>query len=126
MTVRGLFGFWSNPLVTALTRDPRWLPIFSAPSQPMLTSSASIRAQLQDDSTPSRPAPASWAILTVEAPGLPLVTGLADERGMMSISQPYAEPIDSGVTSPLSAPKLTVQSWLVRGGVFYYSDKAEE
>jgi hypothetical protein len=126
LPVRGLFGFWSGPLFAALTPDPTWLPIFSIPSRPMPSSSASIRAQLQDDSTPSRPLPASWAILTVQAPGLPLVTGLADKRGMVSISQPYPEPVDQGATSPLSAAKLTDQSWPVEVEVFYNSGKADQ
>jgi hypothetical protein len=123
LPVRGLFGFWSSPLFTALTPDPTWLPIFSTPSRPMPSSSASVRAQLQDDILGG---PASWAILTVQAPGLPLVTGLADDRGMVSVSQPYPEPVDHGMTSPLSAAKLTEQSWPVGVEVFYNSGKADQ
>jgi len=69
---------------------------------------------------------ASWAIMTAQAPGLPLVTALADDRGVVTISQPYPEPVDHGTTSPLSAPKLTEQSWPVKISVFYNSAKGSQ
>lgn len=123
LPVRGLFGLWSSPLFSTLTPDPTWLPVFSTPVRPMAGPSASIRAQLQDDA--SRMA-ASWAIMTAQAPGLPLVAALADDRGVVTISQPYPEPVDHGTTSPLSAPKLTEQSWPVKISVFYNSAKRSQ
>jgi hypothetical protein len=116
LPVRGLFGFWASPLFPALTPDPTWLPLFSTPSRPISGPIASVRAQLQDDVAGL---PASWAVMTVQAPGLPTVTGLADGRGVLSISQPYPEPVNHLSMSPLSAPRLTDQSWPVQVRAFY-------
>lgn len=123
LPVRGLFGLWSSPLFSTLTPDPTWLPVFSTPARPMPGPSASIRAQLQDDV--SRTA-ASWAIVTAQAPGLPVVAALADDRGVVTISQPYPEPVNPVTSSPLSAPKLTEQSWPVKVGIFYHSGNGSQ
>ncbi len=124
LPVRGLFGLWASPLFAGLTPDPTWIPIFSTPSRSLPGPSASIRAQLQDDSDPRRP-PAAWARLTVQAPGLPPGMGLADDRGMVSVALPYPEPSGNALTSPLTAPKLNDQSWPVEVEVFYTSGKPE-
>jgi hypothetical protein len=116
LPVRGLFGWWASPLLTALTPDPTWVPVFSTPSRSMSGPGALVRAQLQDDLAGR---PASGAVLTVRAPRLPPVTGLADDRGMLSLLQPYPEPVDNRSASPVSSHRLTDQSWPVEIGVFY-------
>lgn len=123
LPVRGLFGLWASPLLSGLTPDPTWLPVFSDPARPIAGPAAMVRAQLQDDVLGG---PAAWAILTIQAPGLPLVTGLADERGVLSICQPYPEPTGAGSGSPLSAPKLTDQNWPVEVALFYTANKASQ
>jgi hypothetical protein len=122
LPVRGLFGLWSSPLFSALTPDSTWLPIFSTVSRPMPGPTAFVRAQLQDTSQGF----AAWAIVTVQAPGLPLRTGLADDQGVVAISQPYPEPTGSGLESPLGMPKITDQSWMVEVAVFYSAGKLEQ
>lgn len=116
LPVRGLFGLWESPLLSGLTPDPSWLPVFSDPARVIAGPAATICAQLQDDALAK---PAAWALLTIQAPGLPPVTGLADERGVISLSQPYPEPADAGSGSPLNAPKLTDQNWPIEVSVFY-------
>ena len=123
LPVRGLFGLWASPLFTALTPDPTWLPLFSAPARQLPNSNASVLAQLQDDFSKSA---AAWAIVTVHAHGLPLCAGLSDERGMVMVSQPYPEPVGNLITSPLSAPNLVEQSWDVEVAVFYNGGKTSD
>jgi len=114
LPVRGLYASWNSPL-SALTPGSDWLPIFSTPSRILPGPAGVIRATLQDDGTGG---PAAWALLTAQAPGLPAVTALADERGVVSLFQPYPEPSGSGTTSPLSAPNLVSQSWPITASVF--------
>jgi hypothetical protein len=123
LPVRGLFGLWESPLSSGLTPDPTWLPIFSSPSRPMAVPTGMVRAQLRDDTSGG---PASSAILTVQAPGLPMVTGLANERGTLSLSQPYPEPSDNGPASPLRAPNLTEQDWPIETAVYYSSHRMHQ
>src|ERR1700686_849855 len=122
LPVRGLFGLWSSPLFSALTPDSTWLPLFSTPARPIHGPTGMVRAQLQDTFGGF----AAWAIVTVQAAGLPLRTGLADDRGMTSISQPYPEPSGSGLASPLSTPNLNDQSWPVEVAVFYSGGKVDQ
>lgn len=122
LPVRGLFGLWSSPVFSALTPDSTWLPLFSTPARPIPGPTAMVCAHLQDTAGGW----AAWAIVTVQAPGLSLRTGLADKRGMVSISQPYPEPSGSGLASPLSAPKLSDQSWPVEVAVFYTAGKVDQ
>ena len=116
LPVRDLFARWDSPLSSGLTPDPSWLPIFSSPSRIVPGPVGTIRATLQDSVTG---APAAWALLTAQASGLPPTTALADERGVVSLFQPYPEPASSGITSPLSAPNLTNQSWPITISVYY-------
>lgn len=118
LPVRGLFALWESPLSSGLTPDPTWLPVFSSPSRSIPVPTGIVRAQLQDDTLG---APAAWAVVTAQAPGLPLSTGLADQNGTVQISQPYPEPSDGGSSSPLRAPNLTEQDWPVEISVFYSS-----
>jgi hypothetical protein len=122
LPVRGLFGLWNSPLLSGVTPDPTWLPIFSTPARPIAGPAAMVRAQLQDTSGGF----AAWAMVTVQAPGLPLRAGLTDEQGMVSISQPYPEPAGSGLESPLATPKLIDQRWTVKVAVFYSAGKTEQ
>jgi len=122
LPVRGLFGLWSSPLLSALTPDSTWLPLFSTPARPIPGPTGMVHAQLQDTFGGF----AAWAIVTVQAQGLPLRTGLSDERGEVSIAQPYPEPSGSGLASPLSNPKLSDQSWLVEVAVFYTAGKVDQ
>lgn len=114
--VRGLFAMWDSPLSNTLTPGPDWLPLFSSPSRMLPGPTGAIYATLWDDAAQ---APAAWAILNSQAPGLPPATALADDRGVVALFQPYPEPGGSGITSPLSAPNLTSQSWPVLVSVNY-------
>jgi len=122
LPVRGLFGLWESPVSGNLTPDATWLPAFSSPSRPMPVPMGVIHAQLQDDTSGEA---AAWALLTVQAPGLPKVTGLSDENGAATLAQPYPEPTDAGPGSPLRAPNLTEQAWQVEIAA-YYSARAHE
>jgi len=116
LPARGLFSLWDSPLSNTLTPGPDWLPVFSSPSRILPGPSGAIYATLWDDSAK---APAAWALLSSQAPGLPPVTALADGRGVVALFQPYPEPNGSATTSPLSAPNLASQSWPVEVSVAY-------
>lgn len=116
LPVRGLFARWDSPLSSSLTPGPDWLPIFSDPSRTITGPCGAVRATLQDDALN---APAAWALLAIEAPGLPAITALADKSGIVSVYQPYPEPTSAFSSSPLAAPDLTNQSWPVTVSVFY-------
>jgi hypothetical protein len=116
LPARGLFALWDSPLSNALTPGPDWLPVFSSPSRTLPAPAGAIYATLWDDGAS---APAAWALLSSQAPGLPPVTALADERGVVALFQPYPEPSGSGINSPLGAPNLTFQSWPIEVSVYY-------
>jgi hypothetical protein len=116
LPVRELFSKWDSPISTGLTPGSDWLPIFSTPSRILPGPLGAVRATLQDD---ARGGPAAWTLLTVQAPGLPALTALADERGVVSLYQPYPEPAGSGSSSPLVNPNLTNQTWPITVSVSY-------
>jgi hypothetical protein len=118
LPVRGLYGLLSSPVFPWLTPDPSWLPIFSAPSRDLPQPSATIRAQLQDDNTGG---PAAWAMVTAQFSGLSAVSGIADERGIVTLSLSYPEPQNSPFGSPMGSGSLNLseQSWPVTVAVFY-------
>ncbi len=116
LPVRGLFATWESPLSPALTPAPDWVPLFSSPARTLPGPSGVVRATLQDDSLQ---APARWALFSIQAPGVPLTWALADDRGLVSLYQPYPEPVPSASSSPLTAPQLTSQTWTVSAAVFY-------
>ena len=62
---------------------------------------------------------AAWAILQLQAPGLPSHTGVADDRGVVVIYQPYPEPAGISLSSPFTSSKLSNQSWTIDVAVFY-------
>lgn len=126
MPVRGLYSLPASPLTTLLTPDATWLPLFSAPAREMPGPSAVIRALLKDDSavSPLQPAadsPAAWAVVTAQVAGSQVMTGLADDRGAMSLAVPYPEPRNSPFASPLGpgSLKLSDQTWPLALSVFY-------
>jgi hypothetical protein len=129
LPVRGLFGLFSSPLITALTPDATWLPLFSAPSRSLPGPAAVIHAELVDDSLISPPsgssAPAAWALVTAQFDGGQSISGLADRRGIISLVAPYPEPknnpLQSSAMSPLGVggAKLSNQTWPVSISVFY-------
>ena len=116
LPVRGLSTIWDSPLSMALTPGPDWLPVFSAPSRILPGPAGLITTTLQDDVAKQA---AAWALLTVQAPGVPPVTALADDRGVVLLFQPYPEPSGSRSDSPLSAPNLASQTWPITVSVFY-------
>jgi hypothetical protein len=114
---RGIFGLFASPLYTNLTPDASWIPIFSTPSRPISGPAGAIRAQLKDDNSGL---PAAWAMVTVQSSGNIAATGLADDRGVISLALPYPEPRNFAFSSPLgSSVKLTDQTWPVDISIFY-------
>ena len=118
LPVRGLYGFASSPLSLSLTPDTTWVPIFSSPSRELSGPNAIIRVNLQDDRTGG---PAAWAIVTAQFSGLAPYAGIADDRGVVTLTLPYPEPQNSPFGSPMGSGslKLSDQSWPVAIDVFY-------
>ncbi len=118
LPAHGLYGLAGSPLSLSLTPDTTWLPVFSAPSRVMPGPSAVVRVQLMDDAAK---APAAWALMTAQVPGSLMMTGLADDRGVASLTLPYPEPRNSPFASPLGAGslKLSDQTWPLTVSVFY-------
>jgi hypothetical protein len=118
MPVRGLYGIADSPLSPALTPDATWLPVFAAPAREMPGPSAVLRTVLRDDAAG---APAAWAMVTAQVPGSPMTIGLADDRGVVTLTLPYPEPRNSPFASPLGTGslKLSDQTWPLTVSVFY-------
>ena len=113
-----LFGFASSPPFLGTVPDSSWIPVFSTASRTFGSLAATIRAQLQDDGPK---APAAWALVSAQFAGGPAMLGVADGRGMVTLSIAYPEPPNSPFTSPLGAGslKLTNQKWPITISVFY-------
>jgi hypothetical protein len=126
MPSHGLFMLGASPLSNTLTPDPTWLPLFSDPARTMPGPCAVIRALLKDDSVASPLATAdnsaaAWALVTAQVSGAPVMTGLADDRGAVSMAVSYPEPRNSPFASPLGpgSLKLSDQTWPLTISVFY-------
>lgn len=117
LPVHGLYGLATSPL-SSLTPDATWLPVFSAPSRRLPGPSAVVRALIKDDVAK---APAAWALVTAQIPGSVVMTGMADDRGAVSLTLPYPEPRNSPFASPLGpgSLKLNDQTWPLNVSVFY-------
>jgi hypothetical protein len=117
LPAHGLYGAAGSPPL-ALTPDATWLPIFSSPSRAMPGPTAVVRTQLQDDVAK---APAAWALMTAQVAGSLVMTALADDRGVVSLTLPYPEPRNSPFASPLGpgSLKLSDQTWPLTVSVFY-------
>ncbi|HLK69155.1 MAG TPA: hypothetical protein VKU19_37235 [Bryobacteraceae bacterium] len=118
LPVHGTFGIVDSPLSPILTPDATWLPVFAAPARELGGPIGTVRAVLQDDTAG---APAAWALVTAQIPGSPLMIGLADDRGVLSMMLPYPEPRNSPFASPLGpgSTKLSDQTWPIAISVFY-------
>jgi hypothetical protein len=118
LPAHGLYGLAGSPLSSTLTPDATWLPIFSAPARELSGPSAVIRTVLQNDVTHTA---AAWALVTAQLAGSSVMTGLADDRGVVSLTLPYPEPRNSPFASPLGpgSLKLSDQTWPLTISVFY-------
>lgn len=118
LPAHGLYGLVGSPLLPSLTPDATWLPVFSAPSRALPGPSAVVRAQLKDDAAKL---PAAWALMTAQVAGSLMMTALADDRGVVSLTLPYPEPRNSPFASPLGpgSLKLSDQTWPLTVSVFY-------
>ncbi len=106
------------------------VPLFPTASHAVPSGMAVVRADLE---TPvagrggrTELAPASWAVLEVQAATMPPVRGMADREGRVAVIVPYPEPIP-GPARPASPPaaagaSLREQEWPVRLQVFYEPD----
>ena len=115
---RGFYELPASPPATGLSPDPTWLPVFSTPSRVLPGPGAVVRAQLRDESSGGG---AMWAMVTAQFSGLPPMSGVADERGVVSLSVAYPEPANSPFGSlPASGlVKLSDQSWPIGIAVHY-------
>jgi len=106
---RGLFS-WSAPgtsppqpyvLPTDRASPPAMMighvPLFSAPSRPMATSLAAVRAELREVGSDR---PASFALLTVSIDGTVCGIGMADWQGRILVPFPYPDRPRPALTSP--------------------------
>lgn len=118
MPARGLYGVSASPLLAVAVPGDTWLPIFSSPQRTLPGPAATIYAQLQDDGPKTV---AAWAMVEAHFEGMPAVFGVADDRGMVTLSAPYPEPVSTLFPSPMGtgSVKLTDQSWPVDISVFY-------
>jgi len=118
LPAHGLYGLAGSPLSPQLTPDATWLPVFSAPSRVMPGPSAVLRVQLVNDAAK---APAAWALMTAQVPGSLVMTALADDRGVASLTLPYPEPRNSPFASPVGpgSLKLSDQTWPLTVSFFY-------
>lgn len=92
------------------------VPLYSLPSRPVPPGSATVRAELTDAETGG---PASWAVLEVRAPGLPVARGIADRHGRVLVLLPWPEPPWQSITSPPAGSTLSGQTWPVEIDVRY-------
>jgi hypothetical protein len=118
LPARGLFGFVSSPPFVGAVPDSSWVPVFSTVSRTFNSLAATIHAQLQDDGPKT---PAAWALVSAQFTGARAMLGVADGRGMVTLSIPYPEPPNSPFTSPMGpgSLKLTDQKWPITIAIFY-------
>lgn len=118
LPAHGLFGLARSPLSSWLTPDATWLPVFPSPARETLGPSGIVRAQLWDSFAD---APAAWAMMSAQAQGSAVMNGVADIRGVVTLTLPYPEPRTSPFASPLgSGPlRLDEQTWPLSVKVFY-------
>jgi len=114
---RGLYGLEGSPPLPIPVPDGGWLPIFPTAARPAGGVTGMIRGTLQDPSG----AEAAWAVVTAQATGGAPVTGVADDRGVISVPIPYPELQTTLAGSPLGPTllPLSLQSWPLTVRVYY-------
>lgn len=84
--------------------------LFSAPTRPVPSTLAVVRAQLAERGGVSDPPPAAHAVLEVQVPGQRPVYGLADEQGRAAVMSPYPPfAAKIGNASPMMSPPAAIQ-----------------
>lgn len=113
---RGLFREQCPHAFSPPEVDVPGVPLFSAPSRPLPTGLAVVRADLWDADLD---APASWAVLEVTPDGAPATRGVADARGRVVVALPYPEPHWPGSSPPPGSSALSEQTWSLQLAVRY-------
>jgi hypothetical protein len=86
--------------------------LFSSAARAVPAGCAVVRADLWDAHAD---AAAAWALLEVQAPGLPVARGLADDRGRVAVVFPYPEPSGLDGSPPsLERRALADQNWTLQ------------
>lgn len=96
---------------------PPGVYLFSASTRQTPSTLAVIRAQLVDQRDPVGNAPAAFAVLEIQLPGLAVVYGVADVQGSVLVLFPY--PAFSVTPATPSPPSGLQQSWPVAVRVRY-------
>lgn len=113
---RGIFREHCPAAFSPPEIDVPGVPLFSAPSRPLPTGLAVVRADLWDVELD---APASWAVLEVTPDGAPTTRGIADPQGRVLVALSYPEPHWSGSSPPAGSSALADQTWSLQVAVRY-------
>ncbi|HEX5165876.1 MAG TPA: hypothetical protein VFV93_10815 [Thermomicrobiales bacterium] len=95
---------------------PPGVYLFSAPTRPVASSLAVVRAQLAERPAGGEEQPAAFALLEVEVAGRPPAFGIADELGNVAVQFPYprfSTALPNG-SPPASADGSASQRWPIR------------
>ncbi len=113
---RGIFP--TNTTGPSGDRPPGFF-LFSAPTRPILSALAVVRAQLASAVNPNAVEPAAYAVLEVQV-GTTSWYGIADERGAVAVVFPYPTFVEAPAGSPPSPLAASVeQRWEVIARVRY-------
>ncbi len=117
LPVQRVYVWDCPPGASPLASATRGVPLFSAPSRPIPSGMAVLRADLWDALAD---APAAGGVLEAWTAGRLWARGLADGKGRTTLIFPYPEPVAPALGSPLGAlPPVADQTWPLALRAFY-------
>lgn len=117
--VKGLYNFGA---ASSPPPSESSVLLYSAPSRPVLTTMAIVRAELRD---PILKKPASWTLIEAVIDGTIRGRGISDALGRLLLMFPYPELKDVQTLSPVASPprasptRLIDQKWSLQLRAFY-------
>lgn len=118
---RGLFGIaFNSPPASPICGVRPFVPLFSAPSRTTPEGMTALRAEMVDSgASPLGQRAAAWAVVEAKAGDQPMVTGVADERGVLMLPLPYPKPVITLGSMATGNVPLQDQTWTVTLTVRY-------
>lgn len=108
---------WESGTVQSPPSQESPVILYPAPSRPVPSPMAVLRAELRD---PLLERPASWAVVEAVVEGVVQGRGISDALGRLLVVFPYPEPKDSPTSPPHPGPvRIFDRSWILQLRAFY-------
>jgi hypothetical protein len=119
--VKGLYR-WEHETLASPPAPESAVPLYSAPSRPVLAAMAVVRAELRDGVSGG---PAAWTLVEGLIDGNLQGRGISDDKGRLLLMFPFPEPKEHSGSPPLASPprgspiRLVDRTWSLQLRAYY-------